>query len=169
MAQFDIEDTRRRLDADLAAGKITRAAHDDYLAIAEFCARQSTYQIVREVPTPAPTISPADTVRLGSLGELPISFGSEQSGWWTRLEDLAPVVGVAEDSLTEEWQRLRPDPHTPVDTIEWTTGDGENVTYRLFSSMAALKATLDLTPRRDEFVAGLQPETRRALRNFGWL
>jgi hypothetical protein len=78
-------------------------------------------------------------------------------------------MGVAEDSLAEEWQRLRLDPRTPVDAIEWTTGDGEKVTYRLFSSMAALKATLDRTPRRDEFVAGLQPETRRALKDAGWL
>jgi hypothetical protein len=39
MAQFDIQGTRARLAADLMAGKITRAAHDNYLAIAEFCVR----------------------------------------------------------------------------------------------------------------------------------
>jgi hypothetical protein len=38
------------------------------------------------------------------------------------------VIGVPGDSLTEEWQRLEPDPHTPVDAIEWTTDGGEKVT-----------------------------------------
>ena len=50
MAQFDIQGTRARLAADLMAGKITRAAHDNYLAIAEFCVRQRTYQILTQVP-----------------------------------------------------------------------------------------------------------------------
>jgi hypothetical protein len=169
MAQFSIDDTRARLAADLAAGKITRTTHDNYLAIAEFCARQGTYQIVTEIPTPAPTITPADSVRLGSLGQLPISFGSEQTGWWTRLVDLAPAMLVPEDSLAEEWEGLRADPRTPVDALEWTADDGEKVTHRLFSGMAALKAVLNLTPDKDGFVASLRPETRQALRNAGWL
>ncbi len=169
MAPFDIEDTRARLAADLSVGKITRVTRDNFLAIAEFCVRQDTYQIVTEIPTPAPTISPADTVRLGGLGQLPISFGSEQTGWWTRLTDLATVIRAPEDSLAREWERLRPDPRTPADAIEWTTDGGEKVTYRLFSGMAALKATLDLTPDRDGFVASLRPETRQALRDAGWL
>jgi hypothetical protein len=169
MAPFNIEDTRARLAADLSAGKITRVTHDNYLAIAEFCARQDTYQIVAQKPTPAPTISPADNVRLGGLGRLPISFGSEDTGWWTRLIDLAPVIRVPEESLAQEWERLQPDAHTPADAIEWTTDGGEKVTYRLFSSMAALKAAVDLTPSRDQFVASLRPETRQALRDVGWL
>jgi hypothetical protein len=169
MTPSQLEETRARLAADLSADKITRVTHDNYLAIAEFCARQDTYQIVSQVPTPAPTITPVDTVRLGCFGQLPISFGSQSTGWWTRLVDLAPVILIPEDSLAGEWERLQPDPHTPVDAIEWTTDSGEKVQYRLFSGMAALKATLDLTPGKDEFVASLQPETRQALRDVGWL
>lgn len=167
MAQFDIQGTRARLAADLMAGKITRAAHDNYLAIAEFCVRQRTYQILTQVPSPAPTLDPGETVWMGILGQLPISFGSGQD-WWTRLIDLARVIRVPEDSLAEEWQQLRPDPHTPVDAIEWTADGGGRVTYRLFSGMAALKAALDLTPDRDGFVTSLRPETQWAFRDAGW-
>lgn len=168
MTQFDIEQTRAMLAADLSAGKITRAVHDNYLAIAEFCVRQGTYQIVTQVPTPAPTLDPGETVQMGSLGQLPISFGSEQN-WWTRLIDLARVIRVPEDSLAEQWEQLRLDTHTAVDAIEWTTDSGEKVTYRLFSGMAAFKAALDLTPDRDGFVASLRPETQRAFSDAGWI
>lgn len=114
-------------------------------------------------------ITPADTVQLGCLGELPISFGSDRTGWWTRLVDLAPVIGVPEDTLREEWERLQTDPGTPVDSLEWVTNGREKVTFRLFSSMAALKATLALTPYRDEFVTSLSPVMRQALAGAGWI
>jgi hypothetical protein len=165
---FRIEETRTKLAADLSVGKITRATHDNFLAIAEFCSRQDAFQIVTEIPTPEPVVTPADTVQLGRLGRLPISFGSKRTGWWTRLLDLAPVISVPEDVLGEEWERLLPDPRTPVDAIEWLTNGDEKIIYHMLSSMAVLKAALDLTPHRDEFVASLSLEMRQMLTEVGW-
>ena len=163
-----IDETQAALAADLVASRITRATHDNFLAIAEFCWRQDATQIITLIESPAPQITPASTVRLGCLGLLPIGFSSTETGWWTRLQDLAHVTGIPENALAEEWQRQESNPDISVDSIEWLTEDGGRIVYRMFSSIAALAAVLALSPRRDEFLASLSPEMRRALDAVGW-
>jgi hypothetical protein len=75
---------------------------------------------------------------------------------------------VPKAALAEEWDRRQVDPNTPVDSIEWVTEGGGKVVYRLFSGIAALVATLNLTPRREEFRARLSPEMRQQLDIFGY-
>jgi hypothetical protein len=163
-----IEDTRVAVDADLAAGKITRAAHDNVLAVAEFCSRQDAYQMVDHFGPAEPVITPVGDAQHGCLGPLGVVFTSNRTGWWTRLQDLAAVADIPEAALAEEWKRQREDPNTPVDSIEWTTEDGEKILYRLFSAVAALVATVRLAPQHEEFRARLSPELRHQLEVFGY-
>jgi plasmid stabilization system protein ParE len=166
---FHIEDAWAEMAVDLAAGKITRADYDNFLAIAEFCHRRDAFQMVTELrPQKVPEITTGDDVQHGCLGRLPIAFGSNTTGWWARLEDLAVVADIPEAALAEEWDQRQADPNTPVDSIEWVTEDGGKVVYRLFGGIAALVATLNLAPRREEFRARLSPELRQQLAAFGY-
>jgi hypothetical protein len=119
-------------------------------------------------PQKVPEITIADDVQLGCLGRLPIAFGSNTTGWWARLEDLAVVADIPAAALAEEWDRRRADPNTPVDSIEWVTADGGKSVYRLFGGIAAFVAALNLAPRREEFRARLSPEMRQQLGAFGY-